>query len=136
MYRVGFGQIRGREHWEDAEILKSALCLLYEIPRQPRIAKALAMLEKASEYINVYEEQMRGVINTRDLLGGAQKYIGFAESDLRERAKKSPVWRGPWWMIHGLDPAQKLVLAQIDLHNHGGRDATGRFVPVDAATIR
>jgi hypothetical protein len=136
VYHVGFGQIRGREHWEDAEILKSALCLLYEIPRQPRIAKALAMLHKASEYINVYEQQMRGVINTCDLLGGAQKYIGFAESNLRERATKGPVWRGPWWMIHRLDPAQQLVLARVDLHNNGGCDATGRFVPVDTATIR
>lgn len=136
MYHASFGQIRGREHWEDAEILKQALCLLYEVARQPRIQNALQLLAKASEYINVYEEQMRGVINTRDLLGGAQKYIGFAMGDLKERAKKGPVWRDEWWMIHGLDPAQKLVLAQIDLHNHGGRDATGRFVPVDTATIR
>jgi hypothetical protein len=136
MYRASFGQIRGREHWEDAEILKSALCLLYEIPRQPRIAKALSMLREASEYINVYAQQMRGIINTRDLLGGAQKYIGFAESDLRERARKSPVWRGPWWMIHGLDPAQKLVLAQIDLHNRRGYTRDREFVPVDRETIR
>ena len=136
MYRVGFGQIRGREHWEEAEILKQALCLLYEVPRQPRIKKALAMLRKASEYIKVYEQQMRGVINTRDLLGGAQKYIWFAEDNLKDRAKKGPVWRGPWWMIHGLDPAQKLVLAQIDLHNRRGYTRDRQFVPVDRETIR
>ena len=136
MYRATFGQIRGREHWEEAEILKQALCLLYEVSRQPRISKALAMLREASGYINVYEQQMRGVINTRDLLGGAQKYISFAESDLRERVKKLPVWRGDWWMIHGLDPAQKLVLAQIELHNRRGYTRDGQFVPVDRETIR
>jgi hypothetical protein len=77
-----------------------------------------------------------GTIWCKEKLGGAQKYIWFAEDNLKERAQKGPVWRGPWWMIPGLDPAQALVLAQIDLHNRCGYTQDRQFVPVDRETIR
>ena len=74
------------------------------------------------EYANMPE--VRGRINTRDALGGAQKYIEFAVRNPPEYAR--------YW----LQAIVALIEEQIKLHDRGGRDEDGNFIPLDHTTIR
>ena len=86
--------------------------------------KSQRALRWVSVMLNEYTNMVRGQINTRDLLGGAQKYIGFA---MTNPPKYATIW---------LRAIVALIGEQIKLHDRGGRDEAGDFIPLDVVTIR
>jgi hypothetical protein len=120
MYRVGMAGYQ-----KELRLLHEALRALRVAEGRPQ-AQTLKLLRHARLSLEVYTRAMAGVINTRDLVGSAFKYIMLTEQALRLGGVTTLT----------LDAARQLVEAQIKFHSQGGRDETGRLVPLDVQTIR